>query len=90
MKGVGQCYSEGFSFSFCFWVVCICNTKRLHVLYLLKNAEMKHQVVNAAPGCKCYGIPTVQLYFSGCCWVNIVMYNVKGSPHEVCPKADFS
>lgn len=32
----------------CFWVVCICSTKHIHVLYLLKNAEMQHQVVNAA------------------------------------------
>lgn len=48
MKGIGQCYSEGFFFMVCFWVVCICSTKPIHVLYLLKNAEMQHQVVNAA------------------------------------------
>lgn len=80
--GAGQCYHEGFFFMCCFQLVCICNTKHIHVLYLLKNAEMKYQVANAAPGC---GILAVQLYLSGCCWVkNSVMHSVKGSGHKRC------
>lgn len=44
--------------------------------------KLSSQVENAAPGC---GILAMQLYLSGCCWVNnIVMHSVKGSGHKRC------